>query len=115
MPKVNIHAERRGNVVVIHASGRVDSATAPVFEHALMSALDDGGYQLVVDFAGVDYISSAGLRGLLVAGKRMRTLPNGKLVLCSLREQIRDVFEISGFLGIFSVTASLDAAIAQFS
>jgi anti-sigma B factor antagonist len=64
-----IETRSRG-VLVIAAAGRVDSTTASALEHALLRAIDGGERRLAVDFGSVDYISSAGLRVLLVAARR---------------------------------------------
>jgi len=58
----------------------------------------------------LDYISFAGLRVILMAGKRLRA-PGGKLVLCGLGEHVRGVFEMSGFLNLFAVVYQLDGAL----
>jgi anti-anti-sigma factor len=65
-----------------------------------------------VDFSGVEYISSAGLRVLLVAAKRMG---GGGLVLCALTEPVRQVFDLAGFLPLFAVEASRDGALARLA
>ncbi len=66
----------------------------------------------MLDLSGVDYISSAGLRVILVAGKKLRAT-QGQLVLCGLRDEVRGVFEMSGFLDLFAVTANAEEALAQ--
>mgnify|MGYP003595438019 CR=1 FL=1 len=112
---MNIQTETRGEIHIVSPSGRIDSATASAFEQVVNAEFENGATRLVFDFSQLDYISSAGLRVILIAGKRVRTLAGGKLVLCSLGEQIREVFEISGFLSIFAVAPDLDAAIALLS
>ncbi|THF57293.1 STAS domain-containing protein [Pseudothauera rhizosphaerae] len=109
-----MQTEKRGEVSVIRPTGRIDSATASAFDRTVNEVFDSGARWVVLDMSQLEYISSAGLRGVLIAGKKARALPGGKLVLCALREQIREVFEISGFLAIFAITADLDAALRQF-
>lgn len=90
--------------------GRVDSATAGGLEKAIIPLFDTSGCHAIVDLAAVDYISSAGLRIILMAAKRAKQA-KARLVLCSMAPQVREVFEISGFLKILEVAA--DQASAQ--
>lgn len=97
------------NMRVLRPAGRIDSATAPEFEKDLLERIQSGQTNLVVDFSDVEYISSAGLRVLLIGAKRVKPL-GGRLVLCCMRETIREVFEISGFLTILPLFPTLDEA-----
>jgi anti-anti-sigma factor len=67
-----------------------------------------------VDFAGVEYISSAGLRVFLLLAKRMRDL-QGRVVLCAMPEPVRQVFRLAGFMPLFLVEPSRDAALARLA
>ena len=89
---------------------------APVFvavDAAVRRAVDEGARHLGVDFAGAEYISSAGLRVFLVLAKRMRDL-KGRLVLCGMQEPVRQVFHLAGFMPLFEIERSRDAAVAKF-
>lgn len=100
-----MHIERElvGSEVVLKVAGRLDTPNAKPFEASLMEVVSttDGG--IVVNLAGVDYVSSSGLRALLVAGKAMRSAKR-KLALSSLQPQIREVFDISGFSTLFEIS-----------
>ncbi len=104
--------EIRGDVTIFKPAGRLDSASSVALEHAVLERLQSGGKRLVFDLSGVDYISSAGLRVILLAGKRLQPL-EGRMVLCGLREEVRGVFEMSGFLNLFAFTPDLDQALQQ--
>ena len=108
---MNIHVETQGTVDVVRPAGRIDCANAGAFERAVAEVFDRGSSKMVLDFSAIDYVSSAGLRSALIAGKRMRGVPGGKLALCSLAPHVREVFEISGFVAIFTICPSLDAAL----
>ena len=69
--------------------------------------------QLVLDFAALDYISSAGLRLVLVLAKRLKQA-GGKLVIYGMQPHVREVFDISGFLAILNVTGTRAEALEQF-
>lgn len=108
------HAETtvEGAMHIITLKGRLDSATAGGFEKSLLPLLQEGGGTLLMDFSGLEFISSAGLRVILIAAKRMRQ-SHGKLLLCCLQDHVRDVFEISGFLKILDVIGSREAGLSK--
>jgi anti-anti-sigma factor len=111
---MDILQEKRDGVVVFVVVGRIDSTTSDALERALTLALDAGERRLVVDFDGVTYISSAGLRVLLMVAKR---LGGGRdaLVLCSLGDAVRQVFDLAGFLPLFAIERSRDLACARLA
>ena len=74
--------------------------------------LASGATRILLDFTQLDFISSAGLRTLLLAGKKLKK-QGGELCLCSLNETVKDVFDISGFSALFKVYADRDEATSQ--
>jgi len=100
-----------GTATVLDAVGRIDSVTAKALEDKLVGLIKEGPRALIIDFARVDYISSAGLRVLLVAAKQSKAV-HCKLALCSLKAQVRDVFDISGFGTIITLLPDRDSALA---
>lgn len=108
---MHIAEQQQDGVTVVAPTGRIDSTTSEAFERALGHALDAGERRLVVDFGAVEYISSAGLRVLLVAGKRI----GAGLVLCSLTDPVRQVFDLAGFLPLFTVETSRESAIIRLA
>lgn len=109
---MEIHEESQGGVTVVVPHGRVDSGSAPELEAHLLGHLGAGKTQLVVDFASVEYISSAGLRVLLMLAKKLQGT-GGRLVLCAMPESVRLVFELAGFLPIFEIEEAREAAVAR--
>jgi stage II sporulation protein AA (anti-sigma F factor antagonist) len=97
------------NVLVLIPEGRLDSNTVAEAESDLLARIEPGDRRVVLDLAGLDYISSAGLRLVLLAAKRLKQA-GGRLALCGLRPQIREVFEISGFVSILTVVGSRQEA-----
>lgn len=93
----------------IALSGRLDSATAGDLEKAVATQFQAQGDKLGMDFAGLSYVSSAGLRVILMAAKRARQV-QGSLILCGLQPHVREVFHISGFLKILNVVESREQA-----
>ncbi|HKS89498.1 MAG TPA: STAS domain-containing protein [Stellaceae bacterium] len=102
--------EQAGGVTVVRLAGRLDSAAAPAAE-ASFAPLLAGAPHLAVDLSGLDYISSAGLRVLLVVAKRVQQA-SGKVVLFGLVPNVREIFAVSGFDRIFTVAEDAAAALA---
>ena len=96
---MQINKTVNGAELLLAVEGRLDTATAPQLE-AELKALD-GVESLILDFAALDYLSSAGLRVLLAAQKTMNK--QGKMVVRNVNETIADVFEITGFANILTV------------
>lgn len=109
---MNLQQETRGDITILRPVGRLDSATSPELERVVLDHIEGGGRRIVFDLAEMDYVSSAGLRVILLAGKRLRA-GQGRLVLSGMREVVRDVFEMSGFLTLFAVTPDLGAALEK--
>lgn len=105
--------QKKGTVVLLGLKGRLDASTAGKLEEKLLALIDGGEKQILFNLEHLDYISSAGLRVLLMAAKKLK-VANGKIVLASLKDQIREVFEIAGFSAIFPIFDSEDAALRSF-
>ena len=91
---MNINIEKENGATVITLSGRLDTTTAPELENAI-NAEGDALKSLVIDFKEVNYISSAGLRVLLTAQKKMNV--QGSMELVNVSEDVMDIFEMTGF------------------
>lgn len=102
-------AEQRG-VHVYAIKGRLDSATAGDLDKSLQGLFGETGTRAIIDLGALDYISSAGLRVMLMLAKRAKQ-SQGRLILCSLSPHVREVFEISGFMKILETTTDQAAAL----
>ncbi len=109
---MNVNSETVGDINIVTPSGRLDSMTAPSFESELLSRTEESTDGVIVDFTDLDYVSSAGLRIMLMAAKRMKAASR-KLIICGLSDSIHDVFRISGFLTIFTIVGSREEAIEK--
>lgn len=94
------------DILVLRPIGHLDSTSSPELERLLTECLAAGTKRLLFDFSELDYISSAGLRVVLLAGKKLRPV-QGKMALVGMRRVVREVFEMSGFLSLFAVADSL--------
>ena len=97
---MNINIEKENGVTTLKIDGRLDTTTAPELEKAI-NAEGDELKNLVLDFKGVDYISSAGLRVLLTAQKKMNV--QGSMELTNVSEAVMDIFEMTGFADILVI------------
>jgi len=105
--------KKQNGICILGLLGRLDSNTSPEFEKKIFGVIEDGTRNVIVDFESLDYISSAGLRVLLKAAKELKR-SDGKIVLCSMKEYIKEVFEIAGFVSLFPIVSSVGDAIKQF-
>ena len=109
-----VHEERIGATALLVPRGRIDSATAPALGERLGGVLASSISALVLDLSGLEYISSAGFRVLLVANRQAQT-SGVPLHLCCLPDKVRQLFELAGFLELFPIHAQIDEAVAAAS
>ena len=100
---MTINEARETGVVVVSPQGRIDSTTSATLDRHLQGLATAGDKRVVVDFTGVDYISSAGLRVLLALAKRGRD-QKGRVALFGLNDRVRQVFGLAGFVALFTIT-----------
>lgn len=111
---MEITQTQHGDLLIMNLTGRLDAHTSKPFEERLMLTIDEGHQSVLVDFSQLDYISSAGLRVLLLAARKLSEV-NGKIALCNLKPSIKTVFDIAGFSSVFSIFTTREEAIADFS
>ena len=105
------------DTIVAAPAGRIDHRSAAELETALAPLLAQAGERkgsLVLDFAAVEYISSVGLRALMIAGKRMHAR-GAALAIATLQPVVAEIFAISHFNGLFRVYPSVREALAAMS
>lgn len=110
---MSIATEKRGDAMVVFAHGRIDHATADAFSAALAPHVNNctrDGTPLVLDFSGVEYISSVGLRVLMIAGKEI-TNNGGRIIIAGLQPLVQEVFQISRFYLVFKIADTIEAAL----
>ena len=110
---MEIIEEKQSGINIFRLNGRLDSNTSQGFEQKLFEAISDGTKSVVVDFKDLDYISSAGLRVILKATKAIKR-QDGHIMLCSMQDYVKEVFEIAGFDSFLSIVATLDDALKSF-
>ena len=114
---MDLSPRRFADAVVVSPAGRIDQSSADAFKDALAPFLEHcaaGGDRVVVDLSDLQYISSAGLRVLMLAAKQTKA-QQGTLVLAGLQPLVREIFEISRFTLVFDIAPSLREALAKAS
>lgn len=109
---LDVVIELIGAIHVVHAAGRLDSATAEAFDARMQQAIVAQGMQVVLDLAKVNYVSSAGLRSLLVLLKQVKAL-GGALVLSAVHPRVQDILDIAGFTAMFTIAPTPADALAR--
>jgi anti-anti-sigma factor len=104
----------RDGVLVIQLKGRFDANTSEPVKERLLATVSAQPVRLVVDFTGVEYISSIGLRVLMIVAKRVATT-RGKLALCGMAGLVRQVFDLAGFASIVPLFADREGAIQSLA
>ena len=108
---MDIQEETSGSTVVVAPSGRVDGFTSPELEKRIAEIIERGDHRVLLDCADMEYISSAGLRVVLVSAKKCQQ-QGGKLSVCALQPSCKSVMEVSGFLNMLEYHDTRDAALA---
>src|SRR5690348_291346 len=94
--------------------GRLDASSSGSLEEKVLKHIEGGERRIIIDFAQLDYISSVGLRVLMLASKRLKPV-GGRLVLCALQPAVRQVFDIAGFSTILAIVDTRDQAVAKLA
>ena len=98
---MNISETRAEDVIQLQIDGRVDTTTSPQLQNAILQAFQKGN-KLILDFSKVAYVSSAGLRALLI-GQKTANSKGGSMTLTNVPEAVAQVFQMSGFSNILTI------------
>jgi anti-sigma B factor antagonist len=109
---MEVKQEHTDGVEIFSVKGSLDSNTSPEFEALIYKTLENGQRKLILDLEDLDYISSAGIRVMLKTTKDLKRM-DGNIVLCSLQDYVREVFDIAGFDGYLNIENNLDGAMGK--
>ena len=109
---IDITQEENGDVVIIRVSGRLDATSSPILERQVMALIDAGKNLLVMNFANVEYLSSAGMRLLLAATKKLKS-QDGKILITSVMDNVMEVIKMAGFDHILHLFDSEEDALKE--
>ena len=114
---MEIRNKTYGDVLVLSPEGRIDHANSENFRNGLtpfVKRCTAAGEKLVLDLAGVDYISSAGLRCFMLAEKQTKS-QGGTIVVAAMQPVVKEIFEISRFTLVFATFATVREAVTKLS
>ena len=101
---MDIRESRLDGILVVAPQGRLDSNSSGAFETSVLAHASEA--RLLVDLAGMEYVSSAGLRVFLMLARKVKEA-GGRLVLCGMGPSVRQVFDLAGFTALFAVEPSV--------
>jgi anti-sigma B factor antagonist len=110
---MKMDTEDTAGITAIRFEGNLDTGTAPSAEEHLGGLIDQGADKLLLDFAALEFISSAGLRVLLATAKKLRT-SGGQMRICNLNETVQEIFDVSGFGSLLAVFPDAEQARSGF-
>ncbi len=108
---IEIEIEHFDHHDVVRINGRLDALTAMYLEKALDDLRGGGRHQLLMDFANVDYLSSAGMRVLLATAKKLKK-KGGKCLFCSINDDVMEMIKMAGFEQILAIYLTEEDALA---
>ncbi len=110
---MKVETLNQGDNLILLTEGRVDGTNAVDFQNAMENAIAGNDHPVILDFENLSYISSAGLRAILVVAKSLQR-QNVDFAVCSLVDSVKEVFVISGFDRIIPIHDSQEGAIGSF-
>jgi anti-sigma B factor antagonist len=110
---MKIVEKRENDICILTPIGRLDVNTAESFREHLLQVIADGAKNIILDCQSLDYISSGALRVVLEGAKRIWQM-EGKMVLCSLKDYIKEVFEVTQFDAFLPIAETVEAALEEF-
>jgi anti-sigma B factor antagonist len=110
---MDIIEKRLNEIVIFKLNGNLNSNTSPALEDKIFEAIKNESKNMILDFEDLDYISSAGLRVIMKATKNLKQ-SEGMIVLCSMQDYVKEVFEIAGFDAYLPIVSTMDDALNQF-
>jgi len=100
-------------IIIFKLNGNLNSNTSPELEDRIFEAIKNESKNMILDFEELDYISSAGLRVIMKTAKNLKQ-SEGMIVLCSMQDYVKEVFEIAGFDAYLPIVSTMDDALNQF-
>ena len=110
---MEISQSQKNEIVVLALEGRLDTFSSNALKDTLESLINNNKHQILIDCSELNFISSSGLRVLLSIGKQLNSL-KGKIALCTMKDHIKEVFDIAGFTMLFAIFNNEEEAINHF-
>ena len=110
---VTILEDSKGDVLILRMTGRLDALSSANVEKAVFESINQGRQKLLIDFSGIDYLSSAGMRMLLSVAKKLKSL-SGKLVIFAITPTVMEILKMAGFDHVLEITISQEEGLRKF-
>ncbi len=110
---MEINVQKQDSINIVALAGRLDTTNYSELEKKLFELIEKNEIKIIVDCNDLEYVSSSGLRIFLMGLKKINAA-NGRFVLCRLQDNIKEIFEISGFSTVFEIFNSIDEAAGSF-
>jgi anti-sigma B factor antagonist len=110
---MNVDFKTRDAILIISVAGNIDSKTAPELQQKIVEAAHDTN-KIIIDLSKVEFVSSAGLRVLLMVYRQIKT-NDGTVVLVGVSEEIEEVMSMTGFINFFKIYKSIDQSFGAFN
>lgn len=111
---MEIKYSKKDDITIVTINGKMDTYSSEDFESSMLQILELGDKKIIIDFSNVDFISSAGLRVLIMTAKKLKAV-NGVLFLSSFKDYLKDMMDTVGFSSIFNIHPSVDEAIKKLT
>jgi anti-sigma B factor antagonist len=111
---MDISEEHSGGVTIVEVKGRIDTISAKTFGDTLANLIKSGRSRIIVDLKNIIYISSAGFRALLLAGRAAEE-QQGNIALCNVSSEVRRLFDLARFTDLFPIYSSREEGLAKLS
>jgi len=108
---MEVSLKKSGDISIVEISGSIDSKTAPDLQQNILDIVADTS-KIILDLTKVSFVSSAGLRVLLMVYRQLKA-KDGKVVLVGVSDEIKDVMFMTGFITFFAIEETVDEAIAK--
>jgi len=109
---MDINLVMEGEISIITINGRLDAITAPIADKTIKKILKRDCVRMIFDLSTLEYLSSGGLKVILGAAKELKR-KNGKFVLCSLSNFVKEIFDVSGLNSLIPITDTVESGIKQ--
>lgn len=107
---MEIDTKETSGIKIISVKGSIDADTASEFDQSLEKHISSGGEKMILDLSRLEYISSAGLRVVMKAAKKME-VTGGEMAIAGLRGVVQEVFKVSGFYSLFKIYETEEEAV----
>lgn len=109
---IEIGSKKQKDATIVSIKGRMDALSSPDFERHLEALMETGVKNFILNLEELNYISSAGLRSILIIAKKLKE-KEGRISLACLTKAVKEIFVVSGFISLFPIYDSLDLALSE--